>query len=65
MVPAPRVCAEAVGVRRRIPVATEVGILRLADRVFACCGVDDGSAAATRVVVAETYCTSRPRASCK
>ncbi len=55
MVPAPRVCAEAVGVRRRIPIATEVGILRLADRVSACCGVDNGSAAATRVVVAETY----------
>ena len=55
MVPAPRMCTEAVGVCRRIPVATEVAVLRLADRILARCGVDDGSAAATGVVVAETY----------
>ncbi len=39
----------------RIPVTTEVGVLGLADRVPACGGVNDGAAAAARVVVTEAH----------
>jgi len=44
-----------VSVGCRIPVATEVGVLGLADWVPACGGIDDGAATTARVVVTEAH----------
>jgi hypothetical protein len=58
VVAAPRVCAETVCVGRRIPVAAEMRVLDLADRVPARRRVDGGAPAAAGVVIPEAYIES-------
>jgi hypothetical protein len=53
MVPAPRVCAEAMRVGCGIPITAKMRVLDLADRISARCRVDGGAAASAGVVVSE------------
>jgi hypothetical protein len=58
VVAAPRVCAETVCVGSRIPVAAEMRVLDLADRVPARRRIDGGAPAAAGVVIPEAYIES-------
>ena len=58
MVPAPRVCAEAMRVGCGIPITAKMRVLDLADRVSARRRVDGGAPAAAGVVIPEAHIES-------